>query len=940
MGRPERNPKRSVLTILIVAVSVSAIAWLLLNTKGFVSSTSNSQLKIALSKPEAAASPGSGFQIQGCTTMPGKVQLQLNSVPYDETTTAADNTFKFENVALPSTVTIGALSTAVNGRSAYKADTSMNWASLKKANPSTTPTPSPTPTPNPTPIPPCQLPTLQPAPSATPAPEQQIISRKISCVLGYRTIDLKISVELPKDDPRAASLRVRPSELTDFIRRVFLDFKINGSPIDYRFQQMNPEIVTSESTIVVSADSNSKYKDFVPTLKDELNISTAWRPENSKDAITLQISDYRVRFLDPAPSTTTNTSLTWNGNKDVSQIKVGLDYDAVGSPSKFLKIFRLSPYQVFPFEAIPIVANLLGLLVAVPIVWLLKVVRQKEALGLGEKLVSKLETSSQLFLAVIFGGPAIYSMYNLTAPVNALLERIWHRRFYYDDDFRVLLIIGLLMWLIFMLLQQAFRFVRETKIGFWLWTVFGAIRNGWTLALLVLIIIGFTFVFVPADWFETPRYLAAFINLAIFLVLSVIVISFYRTGEGDFGSWLSRWKIAAVLLGLVALGLVLMDPRPAEGFMFLFDKKYTPTLKYVRTFLFLLRDLMPYALFLGITILLWRRQQSNTSGNELRFRIGSVLFAGYIVGSTPNVFLLPLPFFIALWVFPRYVMEKSSRWDEIDSIRDDLYSNRKEKLKKVIRPESKRLEEGLEQLERNFLSGEVTDDEYKKLKKQIEQDLEKIRSESTLLANLQVQEVVIGIGVEKTNWKNGKWAALRGTLLALPFASLYLWELLQRSTWPPQPYFLLGLIIPLVTFVAYWTVCAFFFGYFFPYIRGNSGLRKGLTVATLIIVCLLLVWILSLSNAYALFLRAGQTFLFFTLLGTWSDYLSFRKAMGTEFNWKQFAQFEYIPSLAAFGSMVLASFSAAVNSVMQDQYQSVVKQLVGMVIQQVPRFPP
>lgn len=954
----EKIRKRTVLTILVLALGISAIAWLLFKTNGFVSSPPN-PLKITLNESAVASLPGPVFQIKGSTTMPSKVQLQLNSVPYADTITAADNTFTFDNVVLPSNASIGVMATAVNGRQAYTHSTSMRWPPTPTPTPTPTPSPTPTPdacpiptpTPSPTPTPaPCQILIPKPTPWATPAYAQQIISRNIAGEVGYRTIKLDVSAELPKDDPRAAALLVRQLTLPEFIRRVFLDFRINGSLIDYRFQQVTPDIKTSDSTITVSATSNPKYRDFVPT-SDELNITTAWRPENTRDTITLQISDYTVRCLGPAPSTTTNTTLTWNSNRDVSRIRVGLDYDAAGSPSKFLNIFHLSPYQIAPFGATSIVAYLLGLLVAVPIVWFLMILSFNKDSGLGNVLVTRLEFASQLFLAVIFGAPAIYAMYNLTQPFNALLCWLAHRRFKADDDFRVLLLFALVMWLMFLLLEWVLKLAREKRekkseprekrIGFWLWTIVRAIRDGWALTLLVLIIIGFTFVFVPADWFETPRWIGAVINSVIFLILGVIVIWFYRTADDNYGSWLkqSRTELVLVVTIVSAVVIGLMDPTPATSFMVTVTKKYSYALSYVRTFLFLLRDLMPYALLLGITILLWRKQQSKMSGNDLSFQIATLLFAGYIVGSTPNVFLVPVPFFLALWVFPLYVMEKDTRWTEIDLIRDNLHDNRKEKLKAVTQTESKRLQESLEQLERNHLSGEVPDENYKTLKSQIEADLKRIKSESKM-GDVDVQDVVIGIGIEKTNWANGRWAALRGALLALPFACLYLWELLQRSSGPTQPYFLLGLIIPVVTFVAYWTVCAFFFGYFFPYFRGNSGLRKGLTVSTLIIACLLLVWILSLSSAYALFLRAGQTFLFFTLLGVWSDYLSFRKAMGTDFNWKQFAQFEYIPSLAAFGSMVLASSSAAVNSVMQDQYESIIKQLVAMVIQQAPRLPP
>lgn len=933
MSDEKRNRKRAILTTLLVALGLSAIAWLLVKTTGFVSSTGESPLNIVLNESEIASSPGPIVRIRGCTTMESKVRLLINGVSYGETSTTGPNhAFMFDQVVLSSANSIEAMADAVQGRRAYFAYTSMRWPPPGKEGQTSAATPSPTPAP-------CLLPTPDSSPSPAPFLAQHTIARKVNVLVGYRSLDLDVFVELPRDDPRASSLLIRKISMPEFIRRVFLDFTIDDSPIDDKFQQMDPEIETTASSILVRVSSNPKYSSFDRNPERDLTIRPAWGGENHNDAVALRIVDYSVRSLHPAPATTTQESRTWTGNQGISEIKIGLDYDAFGSPSRLLKVFRLSPYQIVPFSVTPIVANLLGLLVAVPILWFLSILRDKESSGVGKELVARLRLCSQLLLAVIFSAPAIYSMNNLAEPLNSWLKRLSHG-FRYDDDFRLLLLTALLMWFLFFLLDHACRLLRRKELVFWLRMVFGAIRNAWVLTLSILIIIGFTLLFVPPDWAETPRWLAAFIALMICLVLSVSVIEFYRTHDAENGPWLTRWKMAAVFLGLLLLAVALIDPRPSVEFPVVVIKRHKPTLIYLRTFLFSLRDLMPYALLPGLTILLWRRQQSHPSSDPLLFKIAQLLFVGYIVGSTPNIFLIPLPFFLALWVFPRYVIEDPLKCNDIDSVRNDLYGKRKEKLKAVIRPQSTRLEESLEQLERNVLSGAVTSVEYEKLKNQMENDLSRIRNETTLGNNLEVQEVVIGIGIRKTNWENGKWAASRGALLAVPFACLYLWELLQRSTGSSQPYLLLDLVISLTTFLAYWTVCAFFFGYFFAYLRGNSGLRKGLAVSTSIILCLLLVWGLSLTSAYALVLRIGQTFLFFTLLGVWSDYRSFRDSMGSEFSWKQFAQFEYIPSLAAFGSMVLASFSTAVNSVMQDQYQSVVKQLVGMVVQQVPRLPP
>lgn len=866
--------------------------------------------------------------------MRGTVRLLVNNVPYDETNTAPDNTFKFDNVVLPSAFSIGMIATATQGMRTFSANKSIPWSTQTPGNPLQSATPNSTPAP-------CAVPSPSPSAIPVPVPIQATVVRNLSSLVSYKGLDVNISVELPKDDPRAVSLMIRKLTLPEFIRRVFLDFTINGLPIDYRFQEVNPEIETSASSVIVRASSNPKYRSFAPTPDGDLIIGPGWRPENKNDAITLTVADYAVRSLDPAPYATSHDSLTWVGDQKLSNIKIGLNYDWVGSAPKLLRLFRLSPYEIVPFSASSIVATALGLLVAVPIIWFLLILpKYQESSGMGKQFTERLQFSSRLFLAIIFSAPAIYSMYNLAGRINSLLARSSHG-FKNDDDFRLLVITALVMWLLFLMLTSACTLIPYKRAALWLHLVLRGIRDAWTLTLYILIIIGFTLTFVPIDRIGTPRWLSASLAWAIIFVLSVIVLKLYRTTEGEDSPWLSRRTMAFIFVLLALLVLALVDPRPPASLFVVISKRQTPTLTYLRTFLFFLRDLMPYAILPGITILLWRVEKRGGMSDPLALHIAKLLFVGFLVGATPNLFLIPVPFFIALWIFPRYVIQSPSTCQDVDSIRSDVFVKRKEKLKTIIRPsESRRLQESLEQLERNVLAGEVSSDEYGRLKTEIENRLSKIRQDNVLQNELKVEDVVVGIGLRKTNWENGKWAAIRGALLALPFSGLYLWELLQRTTWPLQAYFLLGLVIPLITFIAYWTVCAFFFGYFFPYLRGKSGLRKGLIVSASVILCLLIVWILSLSSSYALFLRVGQTFLFFTLLGLWSDYKSFRDAVGAEFNWKEFAQFEYIPSLAAFGSIALASLSTAVNSVMQDHYQLIIRQLVGMVSQQFPQLPP
>ncbi len=903
-----RNRKRILLYALIALVGVASL-WLLLRTNGFVHGTTDSALQIAISAPEPGTLPGS-VKIKGSTTKASNVQLLINSVPYEETWTGANNFFTFDNLVLPSKFRVSAQAVATEGKRHFGATIS-----------------------GPAPIPLAVASTQQPAQATT--------TRQLTASVSYRRLDVHIRVELPTNDPRAVALEIRKLSLPEFIRRVFLNLTINDEQIDNKFRDVPPKIETSATSIVVSASSNQKDSSFIPNQDGVLWIRPGWQPENSNDVFTLNVVDYSIQSLEPAPATATGDSFTWTGRQGLSAIKVGLNYDAWGTPKTLLRVLRLSPYDLLPFWGSPVVATILALLVAIPIIWFLFILKKTEETSWIESQFNhRLEFTGYLLLAIIFSAPAIYSMYNLASRVNLLGARFGHR-FKDDDDFRLLLITTLLVGLVVLLLRWIAKLIDHRQFGFWLRLILGGFGGALVLTVLIMITIGLTLAFVPDDRTGVPEGLASVIALALFLLLVTNIVNFYRAKNSEGKAWVSWRKAAVIIVGALLVGLLLVNPKPPSSFNVIIAKRHTPTLIYVRTFMFLIRDLMPYALVPGIGLLLYCAENYSRVTDPLVWKIANLLFVGYLVGSTSNVLMMPIPFLLALWVFPRYVLDSPDRCQKIDSIRNDIFTNRVQRLKTVVGPSDlKMLRDSLEQLEKNMLAGEVLEVDYQRLKSTIEGRLQQINLDNSLQDDLEVEDVVIGIGLRKTNWENGKWAAICGFLLTLPFSVLYLWELLQRTSSVQQSYSLLGLAVSLTTFVAYWTLCGFFFGYFFPYIRGKSGLRKGLILSSAIIACLLIVWVLSLSSFYAFFLRVGQTFLFFTVLGVWSDYLIFRKDIGAEFNWKDFTQFEYIPSLAAFASVALASLSTAANSVMQDQYQSIIKQFIGMVSQQLPRLPP
>ena len=126
---------------------------------------------------------------------------------------------------------------------------------------------------------------------------------------------------------------------------------------------------------------------------------------------------------------------------------------------------------------------------------------------------------------------------------------------------------------------------------------------------------------------------------------------------------------------------------------------------------------------------------------------------------------------------------------------------------------------------------------------------------------------------------------------------------------------------PAVTFVlrmmlsfAYWLTLAFFFGYFYRYIRGKSGLAKGIYLAagvTCPYLCLRLIETQSLADFRYFFFWAMQVFGFCTILGLFSfDYETLRRN-----------GFSLADLLAVHDTPVLSGFASGMLAILVPRYR-------------------
>jgi hypothetical protein len=193
---------------------------------------------------------------------------------------------------------------------------------------------------------------------------------------------------------------------------------------------------------------------------------------------------------------------------------------------------------------------------------------------------------------------------------------------------------------------------------------------------------------------------------------------------------------------------------------------------------------------------------------------------------------------------------------------------------------------------------------------------------------------VLARGPDESPWDNGKRFAGYSLLLSVPWVAL--WALRSDLGEPLQgrQYVLLSIVGLLIWDVLQWPVLGFFFGYFYPAIRGRTGLWKGLWLAVAVIVPWavldLLYYAIDDHGSWTrLVVWALQVFVTLVLTGFLGGDLRTLKQAG--FGWKELRSDVYdFGTLAAWGSSVVVASGGAIVTLLTTTIGQVVSsQLTG-----------
>jgi hypothetical protein len=803
--------------------------------------------------------------------------------------------------------------------------------------------------------------------------------RKVTAYVSYRKVrfDLEAIVPRMNEDKSIAKLITDgPANASvdgndPLLNRLLQDFRFNKVDIVYWFRKVTPQVTFSEKAITIRATSQTEgdppFYVFNGLVSEILELELP--RDKGDDTYVFLLSDYEINRVKPLPGLSLNKPVgAWSAVQSVASpspspspslspnpspttavtptpqlvatpgpITVNVVFRPLANPGNLLKLLRVPPGEITLVlkrneNWRDMIRLLRSLLVIVPIAWMVWLLYANQEKWPNPQLQQRLRHFSLALLAIALISPFLYLSHPQADAVPGARRFVWPLLILMNSDVARSVAAAFTLALFAAIPLVAFTFLSERTKGkhtslLWMRDMTG---SAWVAAVSVvgISLLSNLFLKIANPNRPSPQKFSEVVALIILLVLLGLIIRLTY-------AWRSSHKLLLLSL-LFVLGAIIAWPflpadRPERV-------NLLTLLGYVRTFFSVIQPLLPFIFLIGVLTILYRLDQSRDQDSP-HFGLALLIFASYVIGSNVQIFLIPIPLFIALWVFPRQVVIPCSQWKLLDEIRNEVSAKRDKQLLQLLTETTTR--QARLRLQEKLIGGDLTRAEYDQKRNEIEDYVAEQEGGDKMKHDYRLRDLLLNFGLFGTNWANGKWSAKHGLILVTPFSVFYVWELLQRAKVPVQPpYRPLYLACQLLIYFTGWYISGFFFGYFFPYLRGKTGLKKGASVAAGAIFCLLPVWVINLSEPIALFLQVAQIFLFFTILGFWAfDVSVLRDELGELFGWKAILKIEDVPSLAAFASVAFGSLGAAANSAMTGQFDTILTQVVKLVFQQLSSLP-
>jgi hypothetical protein len=742
-------------------------------------------------------------------------------------------------------------------------------------------------------------------------------SRTLALTLTSNSLDIRAEAEYERDDPRGIAVMHARVSTQSWFRGTFGTVSVNMSPVEYSIADADLHwTVTADSVWVRS--SKSLTQSLVSSVDVNLNKDF---PSFYADLVTLRISEYTLRSMDPEPLTYANGLASWRGSGQASpQIRVGLDYTG---PGKIVDFLRRQPQLGLVWDNVLFLPGALSAIV--PIVVALWLAVRLRAAGpetddsptRGTRLLALWLGASIAFYILLASENLAPSQIDPARPVMQQFEAMFWRRM------AVASAIGLGGAALAFAIHRTTRVPRVPR-DVSLFVGRGLLIGGLIVAL-----------FEAALWYlpqRVPNDRWQLLTFAMGFALQG-TLGGYTAHELNRMAKLNHpvWKRTLFLIALT--GIVLLTPWETRLFG---DRTYPTWILVEGTLPTTLSSLLTIGRIATLLVLIYllRRDFPQSALGEKWVIV--FVFAAFAVGMYPLVIwgVFPLSFLLAVLFARLLLLQPYERMKTMAAVRDEIVKNRDEWLKAALN--ALQAEDLLvatrNALQKKAKSGDITVAEYQSRLDELEDYVETQKLKESV-GGLPAHEVVLVFGPRDTSFDNGILGLLLAGAFAVPFVAVQ-FALLGFPYAGQVQYPILYVVTAIAASAIGWPAAGFFFGYFLQNLKFGSGLSKGLLIGSVVALMRLpefLTGIQSVAEVTVTVLGAVWTIVFFAVLGLVFDYLTWRRAYGRRDALRSMSNVAGLQPTVAALSLALPSIGVALLTALTGQFGQVVSLLLKLV---------
>ena len=430
----------------------------------------------------------------------------------------------------------------------------------------------------------------------------------------------------------------------------------------------------------------------------------------------------------------------------------------------------------------------------------------------------------------------------------------------------------------------------------------------WILAIVVVL------VSVRLDRIPTTWLLAATASVVVLAAGWFVLQAILRLRTSDSSPWPSylAWFILSLLIAWPIEG-----PDAALRFRDLFR------------LMDILDNRLLHVLALLLFVLLWQSmtQMRGTFHRPAALAAAGYVFAAIVINNYATVMLVPLVFLLAWWIGTRCIFRPDVEMEKLRDLIGDESATASSLIRSSVKRAllQRRLAAYKNALRKKTEKGDETPTNYKNRideYKTILEDEYQVGEQDA-----QPEGITCAFSVGYADLQMNLRAAIQiGLLLSLIPMGITAYGYLP-SVEVRYPFPLIYLAGFLIWALAKWMLYAVFFGYYYPHLRGDTGLAKGLWMSLWVILPQLswyLVTFQTLGDMKDLLLQGSQVFIFFSVLGLLMD---IRVLRANGFRSRDIVTVHNLPRLAVFGSSILTALAPILSSILTGWLGSAVETL-------------